>query len=77
MTTKVNNITENQASYVNRSSLKRLRYYLHPCVCALVNMQLPLELGCILVTDRRHLDVPGYDRAGGRSLPSVVVMTGG
>lgn len=31
----------------------------------------------IAVTDRRHLDVPGYDRAGGRSLPSVVVMTGG
>lgn len=29
------------------------------------------------MTDRRHHDVPGVDRAQGRSLPSVVVVTGG
>lgn len=32
---------------------------------------------CVAVTDQRHLDVPGVDRTGGRSLPSVVVVTGG
>lgn len=85
MRKKVNSITASKLTYIQKSTLKKtcqvtLVKYVERLVQdemkhAIICLSLYTTMSsCIAVTNRRHLDVPGYDRAGGRSLPSVVML---
>lgn len=78
---EVNSTTTRQCMSKRHEPMPRTSQ-LRPCTCKYGYKRTPtkyllIALVRIAGTDRRHHDVPGVDRAQGRSLPSVVVVTGG